>query len=160
VTYCQPAAVGCNRPVDVSRALITAMLVSLPTGLAGDRQRLICGERGGPCAARERTRATSQSRPASGSVSETPLAKGCQSCQSTWLAVDRRSSLLLVGSLLLLAFRLLYVGMHICELRTKEQPVMHHALCPRKSRGDGTSLGSTIDSRSKVGKKSRSRRWI
>ena len=38
-------------------ALITAMLVSLPTGLTGDRQRLMCGKRGGPCALREHVRA-------------------------------------------------------------------------------------------------------
>jgi hypothetical protein len=34
------------------------MLISLLRGLAGDQQRLICGERGGSCALRERARAS------------------------------------------------------------------------------------------------------
>jgi hypothetical protein len=58
------------------------MLLSLLRGLAGDRQRLICGERGGSCALRERARPVAVK--ASGSVSERPPIKGCND-----VAVDR-----------------------------------------------------------------------
>jgi hypothetical protein len=59
---------------------------------------------------------------ASDSVPETPLSKGCQ----TWRWIG---AIKLIVSLLLSAFRLLYVAM-----RTKEQPMMHHALRPREVR--------------------------
>jgi hypothetical protein len=52
------------------------MLVSLPRGLADDRQRLICGERGGSCALRGRSRGPVAVK-ASGGLSERPLIKGC-----------------------------------------------------------------------------------
>jgi hypothetical protein len=45
------------------------------------------------------------------------------------VAVDRRSGCFFFFSLLLLAFRLLYV-----DTRTKEYRTRHHALCPRKFR--------------------------
>jgi hypothetical protein len=97
------------------------MLVSLPRGLAGDRQRLIYGERG-------EVRVRCESVPGRVAVrSAGACQRGRRSKDVTmWRWIG---SIKLVVSLLPSAFRLLSMGM-----RTKKQPMRHHALLPQKFR--------------------------
>jgi hypothetical protein len=97
-------------------------------------QRLICGERGGPCVCP--TRACQDHRPvkASGGVPETPLTKGYNDVGLDLCDQDKRCSLASHG------FPFALRG----SMRRKEHPMRHRALCPQ-TRGQIRKRSPAVD---------------